>query len=140
MILQNEQGAYDHIAIYKSKKSAEPIVVIHEDEYVSDFIDEAYRKDEKILANRNARLLEIAHDGTKVRLWVSAAMDFSNDTLWHPKALLKDIIENVGYPQPTSTAAGNEVCLLSGCVGRTWQAQGEWQSKSLKFLALRERL
>ena len=138
LILQNEQGVYDHIAIYKSKKSAEPIVVIHEDEYVSDFIDEAYRKDEKILANRNARLLEIAPDGTKVRLWVSAAMDFSNDTLWHPKALLKDIIENVGYPQPTSTAAGNEVCLLSGCVGRTWQAQGEWQSKSLKFLA-RER-
>ena len=138
LILQNEQGAYDHIAIYKSKKSAEPIVVIHEDEYVSDFIDEAYRKDEKIPANRNARLLEIAPDGTKVRLWVSAAMDFSNDTLWHPKALLKDIIENVGYPQPTSTAAGNEVCLLSGCVGRTWQAQGEWQSKSLKFLA-RER-
>ena len=42
MILQNEQGVYDHIAIYKSKKSAEPIVVIHEDEYVSDFIDEAY--------------------------------------------------------------------------------------------------
>ena len=95
LILKNEQGVYDRVAIYKNKKSAEPIVVIHEDEYVSDFLDEAYKKDEKIMANRNARLLEIAPDGTKVRLWGSAAMDFSNDTLWHPKSLLADVVENV---------------------------------------------
>jgi len=138
LILKNEDGVYDRVAIYKSKKETEPIIVAKYDEYVTDYIDDAYKKEEKIQANRNCRLIEIAPDGSKVRLWVSAGMDFTNDALWHPKSLFADVIENVGYPQPTSTAAGNEEVLLSGCVMRTWTAQGEWQSKALKFLA-RER-
>lgn len=135
LILKNEAGIYDRIAIYKSKKETEPIVIAQYNEYVSDFIDEAYRKEEKILANRNCRLLEIASDGSKIRLWVSAAMDFSNDTLWHPKQLLKDVIDHAGYPQPTSTAVGNEEVLLSNCVVATWTACAKWNAGCLKYLA-----
>ena len=135
LILKNDQGIYDHIAIYKSKKDTEPIVVANNDEYIGDVVDDAFKKGEKIPANRNCRLIEIAEDGSKVRLWVSAAMDFSNDSLWHPKELFKEVVTNVGYPQPTSTAAGNEVALLSGCVIRTWTAAAEWNANSIKYLA-----
>lgn len=135
LILKNKDGIYDHVAIYKSKKETEPIVVAKYDEYVSDFVDDAYKNEEKIQANRNCRLIEIAEDGSKVRLWVSAGMDFSNDTLWHPKHILKDVITNVGYPQPTSTAVGNEELLLSHCVTATWTACANWNANSIKYLA-----
>ena len=135
LILKNEQGIYDRVAIYKSKKETTPLVVAKFDEYVSDYVDEAYKKDEKIMANRNIRLIEIAEDGSKVRLWVSAGMDFTNDTLWYPKHILKDIVENVGYPQPTSTAVGNEEILLSHCVVATWTACANWNANAIKYLA-----
>lgn len=108
------------------------------DEYVSDYVDDAYKKDEKIQANRNLRLFEIAEDGSKLRLWVSAGMDFTNDTLWHPKHILKDIVENVGYPQPTSTAVGDDVRLLRGCVVATWTACAKWNAASIKYMAREE--
>ena len=40
LILKNEQGVYDSIAIYKSKKDIEPMVVLKNDEYYADFIDD----------------------------------------------------------------------------------------------------
>lgn len=138
LILKNEEGKYDRVAIYKNKKATEPLVVAKYDEYVSDYVDDAYKKDEKIQANRNLRLFEIAEDGSKLRLWVSAGMDFTNDTLWHPKHILKDIVENVGYPQPTSTAVGDDVRLLRGCVVATWTACAKWNAASIKYMAREE--
>ncbi len=135
LILPNEQGVYDRVAIYKNKKETEPIVTAKYDEFVHDFIDEAYKGENKIPANRNCRLIEIAPDGSKIRLWVSAAMDYSNDTLWHPKTLLKEVIDHVGYPQPVCTAAGNEEILLSKCVIANWGAAADWNAGAIKYLA-----
>ena len=55
LILQNENGIYDRIAIYKNKKNTEPLAVIHNDEYLSDYIDDAVKKDTPVKANRDMR-------------------------------------------------------------------------------------
>ncbi len=136
LILKNEEGIYDRVAIYKSKKETEPLFVAKKGVYEMNYIDEAYKsEDEKVMANRNVRIIEMAEDGSKVRMWVSSAMDFHNNTLWHPKALLEDITEHVGYPQPTSTAVGNEEVLLRDVVVATWTACANWNAASIKWLA-----
>ena len=55
----------------------------------SDIIDEGVRGDEIVTVNRAMRVLEIAEDGSKVKIWLSGAMDISKDTVWHPHELYK---------------------------------------------------
>ena len=119
LLLKNEAGVYDKLAIYKNKKTDAPIVVLENDVYASDIIDESIKHDERLMVNRNMRLLEIAPDGSSLKLWVSAAMDFNNDAVWYPKSLLKDITENVGYPQPICLAGGSDERLISKCMKAT---------------------
>lgn len=135
LILKNENGIYDRVAVYKNKKATEPIVVCEKDVFMTDVINDAYRGEDKIQANRNMRLIDIAEDGSTLRLWVSAGMDFTNDTLWHPKSVLKDIVANVGCPQPVSMAGGSDERLISKCVNANWTAAANWNANSIKYLA-----
>ena len=95
LILKNEEGKFDRVAIYKNKKAEEPIVVLEKDVFVQDIVDDAYRHDKKVLVNRSMRVLELAEDGSSLRIWISASMDFNDDTVWSPKSLLKTVVENV---------------------------------------------
>ena len=135
LLLKNEAGVYDRLAVYKNKKSEAPLVVLKNDVYTSDVVDEAIKGDDRLMVNRNMRLLEIAEDGSSLKLWVSAAMDFNNDMVWHPKSLLKDITTNVGYPQPICLAGGDDERLISKCMKATWDRAGKWNSDCIKYLA-----
>ena len=99
LILKNEEtGIYDSIAIYKSKKDIEPICVCPLGEMVPEVFDEAIKNDKKYeKVNRNFRLLKMSEDGTTLTLHVSPGMDATNDSVWHPKRLFKEVTENVGY-------------------------------------------
>lgn len=102
LILSNEQGVYDRVAIYQSKKDKEPMRVLKVGDYVSDFVDEIHHQGQKKLANRCIQLLELAEDGSRVRLWMSMACDIHQDAVFHPKSLLQKINENVGYLPPVT--------------------------------------
>ena len=136
LILKNEKGIYDTMQIFTSKKSAEPIAVLKAGEYVKNVIDDAIleKNDEKIQVNRNMRILEMAEAGSHIKMWVSAAMDFHNDTLWYPKSLLPEIVENVGYPQPCSVGGGQDLQLVEDCMRATWEAAGEWTAEAIHYL------
>lgn len=133
-IRKNEQGIYDTVFIFKSKKETKPLAICKVGVFVEDVIDEAYKKDEKILANRNMRVLELAEDGSKLKMWVSGAMDFHNDNLWHPKSLLNEIVANVGYPQPICMAGSSDEQLISKCARANWDRAANWNAKSLKYM------
>ena len=133
-IVKNEQGIYDTVLIFKSKKDAEPMTVCKVGEFVEDIVDEAYKKEEKILVNRNMRVLELEKDGSRLKMWVSAGMDFHNNSLWHPKELLEEIVTNVGYPQPICLAGSSDEILISKCSRANWDRAANWTAKSLKYL------
>ena len=55
-------------------------------------------KEEKIIASRNMMVMDIAEDGSLWYVfWMSKAFDVAHDTMFHPKSLYKQIIDNVGY-------------------------------------------
>jgi len=134
LILKNEDGVYDTVQIYKNKKSTEPVVSLKKNVFTADIVDEAFKGEDKILANRNMRVLELSDDGNHLRMWISGAMDFTNDTLWYPKDLLKEITSNVGYPQPVSMAGGSDERLIADCTRANWDQAAKWNANSIKHL------
>lgn len=135
LLLKNSEGGYDRLAIYKNKKEKEPIVILKKDVYVQDIVDDAYRHDKKVQVNRSMRVLEIAEDGSSVRMWVSASMDFNDDTVWSPKSLLKTVVENVGYPQPVCLAGGSDETLIRKCMRASWDRSAMWNASCIKYMA-----
>ena len=134
LVLKGEDGKYDHIAIYKNKKQLEPMVTIKNREYVRDIVDDCMKGDDMIKASRDMRVLEIAEDGSKVKMWVSASMNIEADMMWHPRALYKEIVDNVGYPSPCSTLGFGDFELIYDCMHQCWEHVADFQADSLNYL------
>lgn len=134
LILKNEDGIYGRIAIYKNKKEAEPIVVIRKGEFVRQIIDDGIKGEEKIICNRNMRLLRLEEDGSSLKLWVSSAMDTNLDAVWHPKSLYKTVTENIGYPTPTTMNGLQDSELIQEVMLENWYSSLDWQADSLNYL------
>ena len=134
LALVNEAGVYDRVALYKSKKDAEPYVVLEKDVFTPNVFDELLKKDQKVLAYRSMRLLDIAEDGSSLKIWASFAFECDNDTLWHPKHLYKSVTENVGYPQPMAILGGGNKQLITDCMAACWDHMLDWNAEALKYL------
>ncbi len=134
LILKNEEGKYDRVAYYHSKKDVEPIVVLKKDEYKMGVVDEMIYKEEKVMASRNMMVMDIAEDGSFVRFWMSKAFDVAHDTMFHPKSLYKQIVDNVGYVPPTPTFGGKNLEIVNRIMMPTWDHYCQWQADTLNYL------
>lgn len=139
LILKNEEGIYDKIAIYKSKKDAEAIAVLDNDVYTVGIIDECIAGDERFDVTRNMRVLRLAEDGSSLIMWIGGAMRLDADELWHPKSLYKAVVENVGYPMAQHASLGSQSSeIIKKVILPTWEAYGKWQSESNQYLIEKE--
>ncbi len=134
LILKNEEGIYDRIAIYKSKKSKEPIVVLPKDTYSEAIVDVAIKDDKQYNVARRMRILELNEDGSHLKMWISAAMDIENDSVWQPKSLFKEVMEVAGYTPPESNLGGADKQLVMECMHETWEVAANWQATALNYL------
>ena len=134
LILKNEKGIYDRVALYKNKKATEPIVVCPVGEMVVEVIDESIKNDKTYKVNRNMKLLKLDEEGKSLNMYISCAMDITNDSVWHPKRLFQEVVENVGYPTPTSTLGRQESMLITDCMLANWYATADWQAAAMHHL------
>ena len=134
LLLQNEQGVYDTVAVYKSKKDSEPIVTIEGENSVYDVVD-TIRNDqgENILCNRNYHLLTIKPDGSQVAMLIGLALDVSRDDFFHPKNLYKEVIENIGYVPTRPVVNGANEILIDKVFIPTWDHYSQWQADCLTY-------
>ncbi len=140
LILKNENGIYDRVAMYKNKKSTEPIVVLPLGKLVVEIVDEAIKNDKTYRVNRNMKLLRLDPEGKSLTMYISGAMDMDNDSVYHPKRLFKEITENVGYPTPTSLLGRQDPMLITECMLDNWYATAEWQAAAIQHLIESESL
>lgn len=134
LILKNENGVYDTVAVYKNKKSTEALAILPVGEMVVGIVDEAYRGDKKFEVNRNMKLIKMEPDGSALTIYVSAAMDIHNDLVYSPKRLHKALCDNIGYPPPTSSLGRQDTMLITDCMLATWDVVADWQAKSIQYL------
>ncbi|AQS06102.1 alkaline phosphatase family protein [Clostridium beijerinckii] len=133
LILKNEAGEYDKVAIYKNKKADEPIVILEKDKMVTGIIDDVTKKEVTKPACRSMKILELDPQGNKVKVWISNALDISNDQLWHQKSLYKDITENVGHVPPVSLIGGEDDELVREIFEPSWAIYDKWQADCLNY-------
>ena len=135
LLLTNEQGQYEKVAVYKSKKAQEPLITLSEEQGLVAVIDDVINEaGETVKGNRALRVLDLAPDGSYVRLWMSCALDIGNDALWHPKALYKEITQNVGLVPPGCLASGRNPEMVEKLIIPSWDIYCQWQADSLNYL------
>lgn len=137
LILQNAEGIYDRIAVYKSKKDTKPMFIMKEHDYIKNVIDDCAVNGNIMEVVRDFNVMEIAPDGSQVRMWVSAAhaTDLNRGSkFWSPKELYEEVVENVGYPPAFSSLGLENIELISDCMLHCWDHVMEFQAESIKYL------
>ena len=134
LILKNEEGIYDRVAIYKNKKATEPLIVAKNNERVAKYVDELVINGETKTVCRHMTILELAEDGSKIRYHIGLGMDVHNSTVWHPSSLLEDINENVGYVPALTTLTAKNHEYVDKILLPAEDDYCEWQADCLTYL------
>ena len=135
LILKNDAGIYDKIAIQTSKKDESPLAEIKAGEFKRSVIDVSLVGEEKVQIIRNMALLELTEDGKHIRMWVSNGNDTSFNAFWHPQSLYQDVYEGTGmYPPPTCMIGSQEKELIQDVMLQNWYSIADYQSAALHYL------
>lgn len=138
LILKNEQGVYDKVAVYRSKRDTEPMVVLKDNTVISDVHDMIQYKGEKTLVSRQWKLISLAEDGSSVELYMGNTVVCNNDTLFHPKEILQEIRENVGEIHSVAMTLGSHPRVLKEVYCALWESYSDWQARCLNYLICKE--
>lgn len=133
LLTKSSSDIYDTLIIYKNKKDSQPLVSIKTGEFVENVIDEAIKDDQKYFVNRNMKVLDIAEDGSKMRMWISAAIDINDNSVFSPKSLHNEIIANVGYPMPVSNVGATDEQLVE-CMQENWMRTMRWWADTIHYM------
>ena len=134
LILADEYGKYNQVVVYKSKKIAEPLCTLTGKEIVTDVLDDCYENDKKVLTTRYYKLLELAEDGSKVRIWISTAFKVDCDDRWSPKSIYQDVIANCGYVPPFTQMGGTSLEFAQEILTPCWRENALWQARALNYM------
>ena len=134
LILPDDQGRYVRIAIYTSKKEETPLAVLEAGEFKRQVLDISLVGEREVPVNRNMALLELAPDGSKIRMWVSNAMDTTNDNFWHPQSLYHELAAKIGFPPPTCMIGSQEKELVQDVMLANWYAIADYQAAALQYM------
>ena len=133
LILKND-GKYNQVAIYASKDAVEPLCVLDEDVYTPNCPDTMMKNGVVCNVVRNMRLLEIAEDGTYVRMWTGNASDVDNSDCWYPRWIFDKVKENCGPPSASSMSACQDSDLIIKCSGEQWNQCAQWQADAMIYM------
>ena len=140
LILKNESGIYDRVAVYKNKKSLEPLYILHKGVFEKNLEDDAILNEKTYSkVTRNMQILEMSDDGNRVKIWISPAIDSSNDSLFFPKELHKRVLNAVGHFVPQSFVGGGDEQLIR-CCNENWNCIIDMYDKALHYMIEEEKV
>jgi predicted AlkP superfamily phosphohydrolase/phosphomutase len=120
------------VRLYGKDKDAGPIVEFGDDE-IAFAADEVTKSGKSKPSVRGYKILEVSRDGG-VRFWMSNALDITNDTLWHPKALYGRVTGGAGPVPPVSLIGGENAELVRSVFIPSWDVYNKWQANALNDL------
>ncbi len=140
LLLANAQGVYDTVAIYHAKKDAEPYVTVKNGAIAFNVLDMVPNDDgQKIPCVRHYQVIDIAPDGSDVKMLLNIAMDISRDDFWHPKSLYQEIINNVGHVPARPLVSGSNENLVRSTMLPMYDYYVDWQADCLTYLMSAEK-
>ena len=134
LILKNTDGIYDIVAVFTDKSAQVPLVTLRVGEMRLGAPDVLTKKGREAPTVRLYKLLELDGATGELCLWISNALDITNDTLWHRKELYQQIIREVGYVPPVSLIGGEDAELAYEVFEPSWDLYNTWQADCLNTL------
>jgi len=135
LILKNAEGKYDKVAVYATKEMPEPMYVLDEDVYTENCYEMIPNNKGKLVkAARNIRVLEIAEDGSYLRMWMSCAMDAETSDIWYPRWIFEEVVERFGPPPATCMAGLQDRDIVMKCGQVQWAQSAKWQADCMKYM------
>lgn len=134
LLLKNEAGEYDTVALYRSKKEENPLAVAKYHEFSPFYLDEVVKEDgSKITCARSMGFVYHNEDFSTISIWINRANDITDDTAWHPKSLHKEVTDNVGHWSFSSSLGGKNTYYSEHLMLPTWEIYSNWQAACLKY-------
>lgn len=134
LMIKND-GIYNQIDLYVSKKATEPFLRMKEGEFYPLVYTKLPLDDDKeVTTTRYFSIVKIDHEGNSACVSAGPAYDIDSDSktdLWSPKALYQQVVDIAGYEPSMQSIAGNYPELISQRVLPSYRATTEWQMKAL---------
>lgn len=134
LITKNKEGVYDQVSLFHEKTDRDPFVRLEKGKMVTGVIDKASKKGVSKPSCRSYKVIKLNPNGTQLHLWISNALDTTNDLLWHPVSLHGEILENVGHIPPVSLIGGEDAELVDQVFAPSWDLYNQWQADCLTHL------
>ncbi len=135
LILKNEKGEYDTIAVYTSKKADTPLVTVSAADGLKVYQEEVPHNDQKIMCVRNILLDKIEADGSYVKIHIGVAVNSTDSTLWHPTSFLGEIVNNVGLIPAIPCSGSTDPRLARRWMVDSWEEFCNYQARALNYCA-----
>ncbi len=139
LILKNEQGVYDKVAIYAAKNAPQPLAVLDKDVYTPNVYDIVPTRTgglEHVV--RNLRVLDLAEDGSFVRMWFSNGFSADDNRVWYPTWIFDKIKANFGPPCATGQIGDGDLDIINKCNLQQWRQAAKWQADSINYMIKEE--
>lgn len=135
LILKNDAGEYDRIAMYENKKAAEPLVIIGVNDALKQFEEYETVDEKKVLCIRSIYVDELTKDGSHLKIHLGTASDSTNATLWHTPEFHDEIIEKVGLLPSVPASGSTTPELTTNWMIANWDICCDYQAKALNYCA-----
>ena len=134
LMLKNDEGKYDTVAVYANKRTEEPIDVVKDGEFHPTVVSDIIKDDKRFAVTRHFSIVKIDPDGKSCVFSLGDALDITTEEksrIWAPQSLYQQTVDIAGYIPHTGQTAGNYPELISRRILPSWDAFQKWQAKAL---------
>lgn len=134
LILKNDHGEYDTVAVYVNKKAEQPFCIIKDGEFQATVVSDVIKNEQRFAVTRHFSIVKIDPEGNSLVFSVGDALDITTDDktkTWAPKSLYQQTVDIAGYIPHTGQTAGNYPELISRRILPSWDVFQKWQAKAL---------
>lgn len=134
LLVPDTEGIYTTVWLFNSKKEVQPFAIVGTEKMAFAVEETVKINDQLVAATRNYRVLELAPDGSYLRMWASMALDLSCDAVFHPKNLYQQVLTNVGPVPSVTGTGGNDIEFTEKLLLPSWDNYAQWQADVLNYL------
>ena len=80
------------------------------------------------------RILDLAEDGSFIRMWFSNAFSADDNRVWYPTWIFDKIKAKFGPPVATGQLGDGDLDVINKCNLEQWRQAGKWQADSINYM------
>lgn len=135
LLVKGENGKYNRVEVYYSKKDAEPWVALNDGDYIPLKIVKIKNDEgEEVLGTRSASILKINQEEPSVIFDLGQCLDITShrkELTWSPHSLYQQTVDIAGYVPVANNVGGGYPEMVSRRSLPSWRKMEEWQAAAL---------